>query len=108
MNEKKNLIFKSNKDAFEYALKNPYTINLMFNTALIAKKLGSGKYEIIVNIDGEKHTEVADDDGKDISYEVDDFICVSKGFTGKVKNYFILGKLKPELDIEKNLWLSQN
>ena len=100
---KKNLIFKSNKEAFEYSLEFPLTVGLNFNVALVSENLGSGNYELLINIAGKKEVKIADDDESGINYKVGDFVTVGHTFDGET--FFILGKLKPELDIESNNWI---
>ena len=102
----KNLIFKSNKAAFDYSLEFPLTIGLFFNVALVTENLGNGNYELLININGEKNVKIADDGESNINYKVADFVTV--GHTFDEETYFILGKLKPELDVETNSWLRDN
>jgi len=101
-----NLIFKTNSDAFNYSLEFPLTVGLNFNVALVTENLGDGNYELLINIAGEKDVKIADDDESSINYKVGDFVIV--GHTFDEETYFILGKLKPELDIETNNWIRDN
>ena len=91
--ETKNLIFKSNKAAFDYSLEFPLTIGLFFNVALVTENLGNGNYELLININGEKNVKIADDGESNINYKVGDFVTVGHTFDEVIKRDKHFGSL---------------